>query len=161
MALNLYRNKLDLQSKNKQTPMETTKEETKEVSETKSSECVEFVSYFLGCSTMLHIMHMQNSNPAIHGPLGELYSAVQDSIDSIVEKYQGYSGSLITGYQNYNLAEYEGMNPLTYVEELKAYLEKERYEAFSKDNSPLQNEVDELANSINKCIFLLKFNKPL
>ena len=138
-------------------PMDT-KEET---NETQGDETVEFVSYFLGCSTMLHIMHMQNSNPAVHEPLGELYGAVTDIIDSIVEKYQGLTGELISGYKNYDLSEYEGMNPLEYVQDLQAYLADDRYEAFDKDCSPIQNEIDDLSNALNKCVFLLKFNKPL
>jgi hypothetical protein len=126
-----------------------------------NSEAIEFVSYFLGCSTMLHIMHLQNSNPAVHKPLGDLYEEVSDIIDSVIEKHQGCKGALLKGYKNYDLSEYEGMSPLKYVQDLKEYLWEDRYKAFDKNDSAIQNEIDNLANALNQCLFHLSFNKPL
>lgn len=136
------------------------KEEQNEQVESASTP-IEFISYFLGCSTMLHIMHLQNSNPGVHAPLGKLYVEVQDIIDSITEKWQGEIGQLLTRYKNYDLTEYEGMNPIEYVEDLDEYVEQNRYKCFPKECTPIHNEIDDLANALHQCLFLLKFNKPL
>lgn len=133
----------------------------KESKETSSTEAVEFVSYFLGCATMIHIMHLQNSNPSIHEPLGKLYPQIEDTLDSVIEKWQGFSGKLITNYKNYDLSEYEGMSPLTYVEDLLKYAQEDRYKAFPKECTPIHNEIDNLENVLAQTIFLLKFNKPI
>lgn len=119
----------------------------------------QFLSYFLHVGNVIRIMHRQNSNPAVHEPLRDLYSEIDTHTDSICEKYQGYKGQLVTGYCNYDLSKVQSQNPLIFVESLKSYLDTSR--SCFGDYSPIQNEVDNLANSINLAIFKLKFNKSL
>jgi hypothetical protein len=159
MALNLYRKKLDVAS-NKRKAMEQPTEEVKEDKEVNppgdspQGEAGEFVSYIFACRNIVHMMHLNTKSFAAHKALGSYYDEVIPIIDSIAETFQGISGKVITGYVDFPLAKYENADPVTYLKEVRDYVQEDRYDAFPK--GPIQNELDNLENLLNTTIYKLE-----
>jgi hypothetical protein len=162
MALNLIRKKLDVQSNNKKKPMadekepveETPAEEKKE--ETCDCEPAAFVSYIFACRNIVHMLHLNTKSFAAHKALDTYYNEVVDIIDSIAEVQQGFQGSVLKGYKDFPLAKYEDYDPVTYLKEVREYVQEYRYKAFPKDYSPIQNELDNLENLLNSTLYKLE-----
>lgn len=120
-------------------------------------EAGEFISYIFACRNVVHMMHLNRTGPssfAAHSALGAYYDGVIPIIDSIAEVFQGITGKVITGYKDYPIAKYEKVDPVTYLKEVRAYVQEERYDAFPK--GPIQNELDNLENLLNSTIYKLE-----
>lgn len=155
MTLNLYRKKLDLQSKNKS--MET-KENPEEKNEPKTVEIGEFAACLMTMANVLHKHHLSIKGPgsyATHVALNEIYDALPGHADDIVELYQGYYGTLIEEQKGMDEEEYLKMSPLEAVSWLLNYVEE--YRKIFDGNSMLQNQVDELLATIAKAKYKLTF----
>ncbi len=136
---------------------ETATEETHEAQA--HSGAAGFISYLFTCRNIIHMLHLNRTGPgsfAAHVALNEYYDAVVPIIDSIAETMQGYQGSVLTGYKDFPLAEYENADPATYLREVRDYVREYRYVAFPKDYSPIQNELDNLENLLNGTIYKLE-----
>lgn len=132
-----------------------------EVEETENN-VGEFISFLMSSRTIVHILHLNREGQgsyAAHKALDDYYSGIVDLIDSIAECWQGYSGELIKGYKDFPISIYENSDPLSYLKLVKTYVQLHRYETFPKEYSPIQNEIDNVENLLNKTLYKLQFLK--
>ena len=123
-----------------------------------TSKVAEFIDCIMVGAVILHKMHLRVQGPgsyAAHKALNELYDALPDHADDLVEKYQGYNGMIIENYPSMDQAPYLKMEPLAYVEWLMKYVEDNR--SCFGTTSMLQNLLDELVASIAETRYKLKF----
>jgi len=114
-----------------------------------------FVMCLLHSVTNAHILHLSTNSYSAHQALGNFYGEIGDLVDSFVEAFQGKYG-LLTDYK----AEYAlPINPIDYLNYLKAEVEKLRRDPAFPQDSELQNEVDNIANLINSTLYKLRFLK--
>lgn len=91
-----------------------------------------------------HREHLKTKSYAQHKALGHFYEGIVDLMDSLAETYQGRHG-IIENIPIFN--ELKGGNKGTPAEKLKTildYIEAERYNAVDKEDSALQNIIDEI-----------------
>ena len=114
----------------------------------------EFCATVLNAATVAHILHLQTRSYSHHVALNELYDALPEHADNIIEKYQGK-------YQT--ILEYPAQtvktpaNALEFVIALKDYVWTNRYQAFNEKDTEIQNIIDELAATIDEAIYKLNF----
>lgn len=100
---------------------------------------------------MMHITHLQTVNYAEHKALNEYYNGLLDLTDNLIETYFGTLGGKRI---NFKIPSSEYMNPNQHLMQLKDYLMKHR-DVFGKENTHIQNILDEIIALITKTIYLL------
>ena len=132
---------MDIKFKDKmKNPLE---KESKKEEKSKTS-VAEFISYLFACRNAIHILHLKTNSYATHKALNQVYEELLSKTDDIAELWQGVIGEHLSGYKDFPVAKYENSDPLTYLTEIRDYIRKDRYNHFPKDNSPIQNELDDL-----------------
>ena len=122
----------------------------------------DFVSELMSFRNITHMLHSQaerEGSYAKHMALNELYEALPDHIDEIVEFYQGYYGKIISEYTSGDIEIYDLEEALPVVLKYLQGIEQYRYVVFNKENSPLQNIIDELIATMVKAVYKLRFLK--
>ena len=122
----------------------------------KTKKVAEFVSYIFNCRNVVHMLHLKTNSFAAHKALDTFYNEVIEIIDSIAEVSQGYLGETLSGYMDFPMAKYENYNPVVYLKEVREYVRSKRYTDFSKEYSPIQNELDNLENLLNQTLYKLE-----
>lgn len=118
--------------------------------------CGEFVSKVLLARDKAHIEHWAaqgEGSYARHVALADFYSAVLELLDDFVEQYQGAYGELVD-------VKVAGSDPLDIEAELKyqvAWIELHRYEICEKEDTALQNTIDEILRTYQTVLYKLKF----
>lgn len=103
-----------------------------------------------------HVFHLQTSAFAKHKALNEYYDGIISLIDGIAEQYQGKYG-IIKGYKcDCEIVEGDQLI-LPYFTKLRDYVTEVRYKEFKKEDSELQNSIDEIVSLLNSTIYKLKF----
>jgi len=115
----------------------------------------EFISYLFACRTVSHILHLKTNSYATHKALNKFYDELLELTDSIAEKSSGQLGQHLSGWKDFPIAQYENVEPSTYLKEVLKYVQTQRYTAFDKNNTPIQNELDSVENLINETLYLL------
>jgi len=100
----------------------------------------EFVSKALFDRDAAHLAHWKTKSYAEHKALGDFYDELLELIDGFVEQYQGYYGKRMeikrTAGDDSNIRD---------VLEMRAeWIERTRYEICDRDETPLQNTIDEI-----------------
>ncbi len=117
----------------------------------------QFISTLLSARTQAHIFHWQTPSDPAHKALGEFYSKIVDTIDGLVESYQGKYG-IVTGYGNVALQEYQSCEGIIlYFTTLVSFIEKSR--SLIAQDSYIQNQVDELVALLYRLLYKLRFLK--
>lgn len=91
-----------------------------------------------------HREHLKTKSYAQHKALGHFYEDIVDLVDSLAETYQGRNG-IIENIPIFN--ELKGGNKGTSADKLKTildYIEAERYNAVDKEETAMQNIIDEI-----------------
>ena len=115
----------------------------------------QFISTLMSARTQAHIFHLQTPSFAAHKALNEFYDDIVDTIDGLVESYQGKYG-IITGYGNIALQEFQNCEGvIAYFETLCMFIEKSR-QLLCQD-SYIQNQIDEVVALINSTLYKLRF----
>lgn len=112
----------------------------------------EFVSYALQDRDLAHIAHWKTTSYAEHKALNEFYDALLDLIDGFVEQYQGYYG------ERMEIERMDGMPSYPIEKALERsmeWIENNRYEICEKDETPLQNTIDEVVRQYQSTLYLL------
>jgi hypothetical protein len=126
--------------------------ETKQVKAADSTGA--FVATVLNAATVAHILHLQTRSFSQHKTLDELYNALPEHGDELVEAYQGKYQTII----EYPVQSVKTPgNALDFVVALKDYVKANRYTAFSQEDSEIQNIIDELAGTLDSTIYKLTF----
>lgn len=118
----------------------------------------QFIDCIMTMAVVFHKLHLQTKGQgsyAQHKALNEIYDALPDHADGLVESYQGYYGKLIENYPSMDQLPYLKMTPLEAVSKLLIYVEDNR-KVFGT-NSMLQNQVDELVKLVSEIKYKLTF----
>lgn len=116
----------------------------------------EFIGTLFHSATVTHFMHLQaqgEGSDAAHRALGAYYDEIIDLTDSIAESIQGAYDELITPYPS-AFANVR-LQPLEYLKALRGYVRETR-KSLPQD-SEIQNEIDNVANLLNKTCYKLGF----
>lgn len=114
----------------------------------------QFVGLVLLARDLAHISHWKTRSYAEHVALADFYDNVLELIDQFVEQYQGYYDELMSIKRA----------PNPDAEDIKAVLERQmewidmkRDQICDKDESPLQNTIDEIVRQYQSTLYKLRF----
>jgi hypothetical protein len=109
-----------------------------------------FVS-LLVFQAQLKIMHWGTESYAEHKAYMKTYDSIEDSMDNLVESYQGYHGRIDFGC-NCDFASFSKVQPSSWLDSMLVCLNSLRVELKESD---LQNMADELIAAVSKLKYLL------
>lgn len=112
----------------------------------------EFISLLFLSRDVAHKEHLRTQSYAQHIALGDFYDKIVDLADNLAEAYQGRNGIIdIPGMDDEDVGDI--------VQQLKRYLdwiEKNRYQAVPKEDSAIQNIVDEIVSLYLSTLYKLQ-----
>jgi hypothetical protein len=114
----------------------------------------QFIGTLFLARDVAHREHLRTKSYAQHMALGSFYNDIADLMDSLTEAYQGRYGiipeiPILTESKKYKEALY-------CLAEKLDYIEKNRYKAIPKEDSALQNIVDEIVGLFLSLIYKLE-----
>lgn len=112
----------------------------------------QFVSRGLLARDMAHLAHWKTTSYAQHKALGEFYDALLEAIDGFVEQYQGYYNRRMNIERSTETPKDSIRKVLDYQVE---WIEKNRYEICDKEETALQNTIDEIVRLYQTTLYLL------
>jgi hypothetical protein len=122
-----------------------------------NKEFLKLISYLLHSATQVHIFHLQTNSYAEHKALNKYYDEIVDLTDGLIESFQG-KYDILKGYENYALNDYE--NNAQVVKYFKALMKTvDELRVSVKNDSYLQNEIDNVVNLIASTLYKLRFLK--
>ena len=114
----------------------------------------EFVGHLFLARNVAHSVHLNTRSYAKHVALGEFYTKVIDLADNFAESYQGRHGLMgaipVPAVRKTS-------NVVEFLQGSLADIEKSRYEVCEKDDSPIQNIIDEIVGLYLSTIYKLRF----
>ena len=116
--------------------------------------CKEFVGVLFAARDVAHSAHLSTRSYAKHVALNSFYDGIIDLADKFAEAYQGRYG-LIGAVKM--PAPGKATNILEYIEGSLKDVEKMRYDVCEKDETALQNIIDEIVGLYLSTIYKLKF----
>lgn len=116
--------------------------------------CADFVGTLFLARDVAHSVHLNTRSFAKHSALNEFYDNIVDLADKFAEAYQGRHG--LIGPITLMSAKKTG-NIIEFLEDSLAEVEKMRYECCKKDDTPIQNIIDEIVGQYLSTLYKLKF----
>lgn len=111
----------------------------------------EFVSKALLDRDAAHIAHWKTKSFSEHTALNTFYDELLELIDGFVEQYQGYYGKRMDIQRTAgNVA-----NIRDEIEMRAEWIERVRYEICDRDETPLQNTIDEIVRLYQHTQYML------
>lgn len=95
--------------------------------------------------------HLKTRKHHVHVDLNDFYDAALSKVDDIIEIYQGINGVVEDVFTNCVVG--EGKTEVEYLQELKTFIETNRYVA--GDNSELQSAIDDFLGTIDTTLYKL------
>ena len=116
--------------------------------------CADFVGTLFLARDVAHSVHLNTRSFSKHSALNEFYEAIVDLADKFAEAYQGRYGligpiALMSAKKTSNIVDF--------LEDSLAEIEKMRYSVCKKEDTPLQNIIDEIAGQYLSTLYKLKF----
>ena len=114
-----------------------------------------FISTLMQSQIQAKVYHWQmleEGSFAAHLALNDFQDNIQDTIDGLVESFQGRYG-IIRSFKHFTPFR-EDNNPVPYFEALRKYVEVNRYN-FTQDTY-IQNQVDEVVATTESLLYKLK-----
>jgi hypothetical protein len=122
-----------------------------------NKEYLKLVSYLLHSATQVHVFHLQTNSFSEHSALNTYYDEIVGLTDGLIESYQG-KYDILKGYENYVLNDYENNAQIVrYFKALMSTVEELRVSV--KNDSYLQNEIDNVVGLIASTLYKLRFLK--
>ena len=112
----------------------------------------QFVSSSLLDRDLAHLAHWKTKSFSEHKALNEFYDELLDAIDGFVEQYQGYYGKRMNIERDTERRADDIRKVLDYQVE---WIEKNRYEICDKDETALQNTIDEIVRLYQHTLYML------
>lgn len=118
------------------------------------SVAADFVGTLFLARDVTHSVHLNTRSYAKHKALNEFYDEIVDLADDFAEAYQGRHGligpiSLLSAKKTENV--------LGFLEDSLADVERMRYEVCTKEETALQNIIDEIVGLYLSTIYKIKF----
>jgi chloramphenicol O-acetyltransferase len=116
--------------------------------------CADFVGELFLARDVAHSVHLNTRSFSKHSALQSFYDEVIDLADKFAEAYQGRHGligpiSLMSAKKNGNIIEF--------LEQSLKDIEGMRYEVCDKNDTPIQNIIDEIVGLYLSTLYKLKF----
>lgn len=116
--------------------------------------CADFIGTLFLARDVAHSVHLNTRSFAKHSALNEFYDNIVELADKFAEAYQGRHGligpiTLMSAKKTGNIVEF--------LEDSLADVEKMRYEVCKKEDTPLQNIIDEIVGQYLSSLYKLKF----
>jgi chloramphenicol O-acetyltransferase len=116
--------------------------------------CADFVGELFLARDVAHSVHLNTRSFSKHSALNTFYDEVIDLADKFAEAYQGRHGligpiSLMSAKKTTNIIEF--------LEQSLKDIEGMRYEVCDKNDTPIQNIIDEIVGLYLSTLYKLKF----
>ena len=116
--------------------------------------CADFVGTLFLARDVAHSVHLNTRSFAKHMALNEFYDNIIELADKFSETYQGRHGligpiSLLSAKKTTNI--------IAFLEDSLADVERMRYEVCKKEETALQNIIDEIVGQYLSTLYKLKF----
>jgi hypothetical protein len=116
--------------------------------------CADFIGTLFLARDVTHSVHLNTRSYAKHVALNEFYDSIVDLADKFAEAYQGRHGligpiTLMSAKKTTDVIEF--------LKDSLADIEEMRYKVCEKDDTPLQNIIDEIVGQYLSTIYKLKF----
>lgn len=105
--------------------------------------------------TTAHVLHLKTRSHAQHKALKEFYDEIVDLADTLAEAYQGDYGII----ENYPARYTPFDDPMALMADLSDWIAKNRHKCWDRDDSYLENIVDEVVTLIRQTQYKLRFLK--
>ena len=116
--------------------------------------CETFIGHLFLARDVAHSAHLNTRSYAKHVALNAFYDGIIDLADKFAEAYQGRHG--LIGPITLMSAKKTG-NIMEFLEDSLADIEKMRYDVCKKDDTPLQNIIDEIVGQYLSTLYKLRF----
>jgi len=116
--------------------------------------CGEFVGNLFLARDVAHVVHLNTRSYAKHMALKDFYIGIVELADDFAEAYQGKYG--LIGKIPLKSPQKE-MNILDFMNEQSLALEETRYKVCKKEDTVLQNIIDEIWKLFLSTIYKLRF----
>jgi hypothetical protein len=115
--------------------------------------CADFVGTLFLARDVAHSVHLNTRSYSKHKALRHFYDNIVDLADKFAEAYQGRHGligpiTLMSAKKTGNIVEF--------LEDSMADIEKMRYECCKKEDTPIQNIIDEIVGQYLSTLYKLK-----
>jgi len=115
--------------------------------------CADFVGTLFLARDVAHSVHLNTRSFSKHMALNEFYDNIVELADKFAEVYQGRNGligpiTLMSAKKTGNIVEF--------LEDSMADIEKMRYECCKKEDTPIQNIIDEIVGQYLSTLYKLK-----
>lgn len=112
----------------------------------------QFVGLLFMARTLAHMEHLKTTSYAEHKALQAFYEGVLDLADSFAEQYQGAYGKRM----NIPFSTYDRKMPIKdLLEAQQGWIESSRYKICEKEETALQNTIDEIVGLYQTTAYLL------
>ena len=115
-----------------------------------------FISQLLLARDVAHREHWKTTEFSAHVALSEFYDAIIEQTDGLVEAYQG-------SYDKLNNVEILGStvenNIVNFLKKQVEYIDDNRYKFCAKDDTVIQNLIDEIQKTYFTALYKLRFLK--
>ena len=130
--------------------------------ETNVSDAGKFFSKLFESREMAHVYHLSvkgdMGSHAAHLALGAYYEGILEFIDELIETYQGQY-ELVEDFDMIDTTDTKSKSPIDYFNELVMFIKSTRNTLLSKEDTHLQNVIDEVVGLIYRTLYKLKYNK--
>ena len=114
----------------------------------------EFIATLFLARDVAHREHLRTKSYSQHKALGHFYEDIAELADKLTEAYQGRHGiikeiPILTEEEKYK-------EPLYCIADKLRYIETNRYKAIPKDDTALQNIVDEIIGEFLSLVYKLE-----
>lgn len=116
--------------------------------------CADFIGMLFLARDVTHSVHLNTRSYSKHKALRKFYDKIVDLADNFAEAYQGKHG-LIGPISLMNAG--KTSNILDFMQDQVDEIEKIRYEVCGKDETALQNIIDEIVGLYLSTIYRIKF----
>lgn len=113
----------------------------------------EFLATLFLTRELAHRYHLNTKSYAQHVALGAFYEELLEQIDGLTEAWQGKVGIIDIPIMNAKVKKEE---PVYCLIEKLSYVENTRYKAAPKDDTAIQNLIDEIVENFLSTIYKLE-----
>lgn len=116
--------------------------------------CADLIGRLFLARDVVHSVHLNTRSYAKHKALGSFYGKVIDLADDLAEMYQGRHG--LIGPITLHSADKTG-NVVDFLEDSLKKVEELRYKVCEKEDTAIQNTIDEIVGLYLSTLYKLKF----
>jgi hypothetical protein len=116
--------------------------------------CADLIGHLFLARDVTHSVHLNTRSYAKHKALGSFYGKIIDLADDLAEQYQGRHG--LIGPITLHSAK-KTTNVVEFLEDSLKEVENIRYKVCDKEDTAIQNTIDEIVGLYLSTLYKLKF----